>query len=151
MSCQNYRVIEMQNDAIGAVSVGSLLPLGRVTRRISKSAGSGVPFEVSSSAADTVQLTAKGYYKVIYLASLTVGGAGAVTVTMLVNGEEVFSVTENAAGAGAVIIPLIKEIRVFANCGSCPTNCPAEVQFRLSGTAATAGTSNLIIDSCVNG
>ena len=151
MSCSNYRIIEMQNDAIGAVAVNGLLPLGNVTRRISTTTGSGVPFEVSSSGADTIQLTSKGYYKAIYNASLTVGGAGAVTVSMLVNGVTVYSVTENAAGAGTVNLTLIKEIRVFGNCANMPTNCPARVQFQLSGTAVTGGTSNVIIDSCVNG
>ena len=151
MSCTNYKIIEMQNDAIGAVSINGFMPLGSITRRISTSTGNGVPFDVTSSGADTILLTTKGYYKAIYNASLTVGAAGPVTVTMLANGNPVYSVTENASGAGSVNLTLIKEIRVYANCPSMPTNCPTRVQFQLSGSAITGGTSNIIIDSCVNG
>ena len=151
MSCQNYRVIELQNDNIGAVAVNGFLPLGRVTRRISTTTGSGVPFEITTSGADTVQLTSKGYYKVLYSASLTVGAAGTVQVALLANGVELYNVTESAAGAGAVNLTLAKEVRVFANCAACSTNCPVDIQLQLKGSAITGGTSNIIVDSCVNG
>ena len=151
MSCQNYKIIELQNNNIGAVAVNGFMPLGQVTRRISTSTGSGVPFEVTSSGSDTVQLTSKGYYKVMYSASLTVSAAGTVQVALLANGVEVYNVTESASGAGAVNLTLIKDIRVFANCAACSTNCPVNLQLQLKGSAITGGTSNIIVDSCVNG
>lgn len=151
MSCRNYKVLEMHNDAIGAVSVGSFMPLGRVTRRISESAGSGVPFEIMTSGADTIQLTSKGYYKVLYVASVAVGAAGTVTLTLLENGIAVASSSASIGAAGTLNITLPKEVRVFANCPSQPTNCPVNLQVQLSGSAITGGSSNMLIDSCVNG
>lgn len=150
MACQNYKVIELQNKNIGAVAAGSLLPLGNVTRRISDRTGSGVPFDITTSGADTVQLTRKGFYKVMYSATLTVGSAGLVTLTLLANDAEIYSVSETAS-AGSVNLTLPKLIRVFDNCAANSTNCPVNLQIRLSGSAITGGTSNLIVDSCVNG
>lgn len=151
MSCQNYRIIEMQNTGIGAVPNNQLIPLGRVTRRISTSPGNGVPFQVASSKADTIQLTTKGYYKVLYNATLTVGGAGDITLVLLANGTPVYSITHHATAAGNYNLTLPKEVRVFANCDSCPTNCPMDIQILNAGQAITGGTSNIIVDSCVNG
>lgn len=151
MSCQNYRVIELQNDNIGAVAVNGFMPLGRVTRRISTNTGSGVPFEISTSGADTVQLTNKGYYNVLYSASLAVSAAGTVQVALIANGVELYNVTESAAGAGAVNLTLSKVVRVFANCAANSTNCPVDLQIQLKGSAITGGTSTLRVDSCVNG
>lgn len=151
MACQNYRVIEMQNNNIGAVAINGLMPFGNVTRRISTTTGAGVPFEVITSGADTIQLTTKGFYKVIYSASLTVSAASTVQLALLANGVELYNVTATAGGAGAVNLTLPKEVRVLANCSSCPTNCPVNLQIRLTGSAITGGTSNIIVDSCVNG
>lgn len=151
MSCQNYRVIELQNNNIGAVAINGFMPLGQVTRRISTTTGSGVPFDITTSGADTVQLTSKGYYKVIYSASLTVSAAATVQLCLLVNGVEVYNVTGTSGGAGAINLTLPKEVRVFANCAACSTNCPVSLQIQLKGSAITGGTSNLIVDSCVNG
>ena len=151
MSCQNYRVIELQNNNIGAVAINDFMPLGRVTRRISTTTGSGVPFEISTSGADTVQITNKGYYNVLYSASLTVEAAGTVQVALIANGVELYNVTESAAGAGAVNLTLSKVVRVFANCAANSTNCPVGLQIQLKGSAITGGTSTLRVDSCVNG
>lgn len=151
MSCQNYRVIELQNNNIGAVAINGFMPLGHVTRRISTTTGSGVPFDITTSGADTVQLTSKGYYKVIYSASLAVSAAATVQLCLLVNGTEVYNVTGTSGGAGSINLTLPKEVRVFANCAACSTNCPVNLQIQLKGSAITGGTSNLIVDSCVNG
>lgn len=151
MSCSNYRVIEMTNNNIGAVAVNGLMPLGIVTRRISTKTGSGVPFEVTTSGADTLALTDKGYYDSLYSASLIVGGAGTLTLTLLENGTAIASASATAAGAGTVNITMPKVVRVFANCPSVPNNCPALLQVQLSGLAVTGGNSVLRVDSCVNG
>lgn len=151
MSCSNYRIIELQNDNIGAVADGSLMPFGRITRRISTTTGSGIPFEISTSGADTIQLTSKGYYKVMYSASVTPAAAGTITFTLLANGEPLYSVSDEVTTAREVNLTLIKSVRVFANCASCSTNCPMQIQIRISGVALASGTSNIIVDSCVNG
>lgn len=151
MSCKNYRLIEMQNDSLGAVAVNGLMPLGRVTRRIATCTGSGVPFQVTNSGADTVQLTSKGFYNVLYSASVNVGAAGNVTLSLLVNGQNVHSVTATAAGAGSVNLTLSKCVKVCDNCASMSQNCPLDIQVQLSGTAITGGSANIRIDSCVNG
>lgn len=151
MSCSNYRCIELTNNNIGAVAINGYMPLGNITRRISTKTGSGVPFEVTTSGADTLLLTDKGYYDFLYSASLVVGGAGTLTVTLLENGTAIASATETAAGAGAINITLPKMVRVFANCPSVPNNCPALLQVQLSGLAVTGGNSVLRVDSCVNG
>lgn len=151
MSCTNYRVIEMQNTGIGQVANNAFMPFGRVTRRISTSSGNGVPFQVTNSKADTIQLTNKGYYKVLYNATITVGGAGDITLVLLANGTPVYSITHHATAAGNYNLTLPKEVKVFANCASCTTNCPMDIQILNAGQAITGGTSNIIIDSCVNG
>lgn len=151
MSCSNYRIIEMQNTGMGAVASGALMPFGKVTRRISTCSGNGVPFQVATSKADTIQLTSKGYYKVLYNATLTVGGAGDITLVLLANGTPVYSITHHATAAGNYNLTLPKEVKVFANCQACSTNCPMDIQIQNAGQAITGGTSNIIVDSCVNG
>ena len=151
MSCANYRLIEMQNTAVGAVASGAFMPFGKVTRRVSNSAGCGVPFQVAYSGADIIQITQKGYYKVEYNASVTVGGAGDITFVLMANGTPIYSITHHVTAAGTYNLNFPKEVRVFANCPSCATNCPMDIQVQLAGLAITGGTSNIIIDSCVNG
>lgn len=151
MSCKNYRLIEMQNDNIGAVSVNGLMPLGRVTRRIATCTGSGVPFQVTNSGADTVQLTSKGFYNVLYNATVAIGAAGSATLSLLVNGQSVYSVTETATAAGSINLTLAKCVKVCDNCASMSQNCPLDIQIQLTGAAITGGSATLRIDSCVNG
>lgn len=152
MSCKNYRMIELQNGAIGAVAIGELMPFGNITRKISDNNCCGAsPFETTTSGTNTIVLTSKGYYKVIYSASVAVAAAGEVTMTLLANGTPLAEVTTTASGAGTFNLTLVKMVRVFANCQSAPTNCPLNMQVRLSGSAITGGTSDIIVDSCVNG
>lgn len=151
MSCQNYRCIEMQNTGIGPVVNNAYMPLGKITRRISKSPGNGVPFQVATSDADIIQLTEKGYYTVQYNATLTVGGAGDITLVLLANGTPVYSITHHATAAGNYNLDFSKMVRVFANCQSCATNCPMDIQILNAGVSINGGTSNIIVDSCVNG
>lgn len=151
MSCTNYRIIEMQNTGMGAVASGALMPLGSITRRIATTTGSGVPFQVTHSGSDTIQITSKGYYKVEYNATLTAGGAGDITLVLLANGTPVYSITHHVTAAGNYNLHFAKEVRVFANCPACSTNCPMDIQVQNAGIAVTGGTSNIIVDSCVNG
>lgn len=151
MSCQNYRCIEMQNTGMGPVANNGFMPFGRITRKISTCSGNGVPFQVATSSADTIQLTAKGYYTVKYNATLTVGGAGDIILVLLANGTPVYSITHHVTAAGNYNMNFSKMVRVFANCEACSTNCPLDIQIQNAGVALNGGTSDIIVDSCVNG
>ena len=151
MSCTNYKLIEMQSTGIGAVASGALMPLGTITRRIATTTGSGVPFNVMHSGSDTIQITNKGYYKVQYNATLTVAGAGDITLVLLANGVPTYSITNHVTAAGNYNVHFAKVVRVFANCQACSTNCPMDIQIQNAGIAVTGGTSDIIVDSCVNG
>lgn len=151
MSCTNYKIIEMQNTGMGPVLNNGFIPFGKVTRRIATYSGSGVPFQVTTSGADTIQLTSKGYYNVLFNATVTVGGAGDITLVLLANGTPVYSITHHATAAGNYNLTIPKTVKVFANCASCSTNCPMDIQIQNAGQALTGGTCIIKIDSCVNG
>lgn len=144
-----YKVIQLTNQAVGAVEPGALLPLGNITRRYGCRASNGcAPFEVSTSGSNTVTLNEDGYYHIDYVGSLTVGAAGAVLVDLLVNGVEVFSVAETATAADDIVnLKLSYVVRVLPSCCAL-ANSPAIVQLRLDteSVAVTAGTSNIIIE-----
>lgn len=141
-----YQMIQATNKNIGAVAAGALLPLGVITRKISDGCNCGQTFQLQTTGADTVAIGEKGYYRIVYSASLEAGAAGAVGVTLLVGGVEAYSVQATAAENGYVNLTLPYVVRAFANCGSLPTNLPLNVQLRLDTTAVTAGTGNLIVE-----
>ena len=101
---------------------------------------------MQTTGADTVVIGEKGYYRIVYSASLEAGAAGVVGLTLLVGGTEVYSVQATAAENGYVNLILPYVVRAFANCGSLPTNLPLNIQIRLDTTAATAGTGNLVVE-----
>ena len=136
-------MIQATNKNIGAVAAGALLPLGVITRKISDGCTCGQTFQLQTTGADTVVIGEKGYYRIVYSASLE---AGAVGLTLLVGGAEVYSVQATAVADGYVNLTLPYVVRAFANCGSLPTNLPLNIQVRLDTTAATAGTGNLIVE-----
>lgn len=143
-----YKVIQLTNSNIGAITAGSFLPLGSVTRRINASCDCDSIYTVSSSTNDSVIISEPGYYKVTYSASLTAGAEGVVSVSLLTNSTSVYTVSENALAADDIVdLTLVYIIRVCPNCCSTPTNCPVTVQIAL-GDVATSGTStaNLIIE-----
>ena len=141
----NYRTIQLTNKNIGAVSVDALLPLGTITRKVCSGNCGTRTFEVTTSGADTIILNEKGYYDVVYNASLVAGAEGIVGVELLVNGTSVYTSSASAASGETVNINVPYTIRVFDNCQAMPTNNPVSIQLKLVTTAISSGTSNLSV------
>lgn len=142
----NYRMIQLTNDNIGAVAANSNIPLGRITRKISsRECGNGT-FEVTTTGADTVILNEKGYYDVVYNATLEAGAAGLVTLNLVSNGTVIYTVSASADSGASVNVTIPFTIRVFGNCNSCPTNLPMYLQISSTGVAITDGSANLQIE-----
>lgn len=142
-----YRVLQMTNQSIGAVTLDEFMPLGTITRRIQENCCGGSTFNITTSNADTVYLNEVGNYDITYSASLVADAAGIVSVALVVNGVEVYEVLSTAAEVGDVVnVTLPYQVRVCPNCASSPNNCPATVQVRLTGAAISSARSNLLIE-----
>ena len=142
-----YKQIQLTNTQVGDVSVDSFLPLGNVTRRINSPSNCCNTFIVTSSNVDTVTVTTPGFYKITYSLTATTADAGTVTVGLLTNGTNVYSVSSVTTAADSPVnITLPYTIRVCPNCSSVPTNIPVNIQLQLSGTAITGTSSNLIVE-----
>lgn len=146
-----YKLIQLTNNNIGAIAANTLLPLGNVTRRLNSPDGCCTTFQVTSSTSDTVNLMEPGYYKITYSATLTAGAAGVMSISLLNNGNTVYTVSEDATAAEDIVnLTLPYVIRVCPNCCSSPTNCPVSIQFELgdvaTGITPNASTANLIIE-----
>ena len=141
-----YKQIQLTNTDIGAVAINAYMPLGRVTRRINAPYNYCNTFVVASSTADTVVINDPGFYKVTYSLTATVAAAGTVTSALVINGSEVYSVSQAVADTGPVNITLPYTIRVSPNCDSAPGNVPVSVQIQNTGIALTGESGNLIIE-----
>lgn len=143
-----YKVIQLTNQAVGAVAAGSLLPLGTITRRYGCK-GTNVPtFEVSTSGADTITITEEGYYRITYNASLTGAAAGDLIVNLLTNGVKVVSSMQTSTANGVNNISLSYIVRVLPNCFAVANNSPVTIQLQLDAesVALVGGMSNIIIE-----
>lgn len=140
------RILQLTNNAIGAVAVDTLMPLGAVTRkRCCGNAGQNT-FAVSTTGSNTITLNDSGYYEIIYSASLLATAAGNVVLNLLVNGETVLTKTETASAAGFVDITIPYVVRVLP---SCPINSSAltiQVENDADSVAITTGVSNIIVE-----
>lgn len=142
-----YRVLQLTNEAVGAVAVNGYAPLGRVTRRIQESCGSGTTFNVTTSQADIVYLNEVGNYDITYSASLIAGAIGEVSVSLIVNGTQVYEVGATATAIDDVVnVTLPYQVRVCPNCAGAPNNCPVAIQIQVTGVAVTGGQSNLLVE-----
>ena len=146
-----YKLIQLTNTNIGALTANTLIPLGLVTRRYNAPVDNCSTFEVASSAADTVYITEPGYYKVTYSFVATAGDAGTVGVSLIVNQNSITTVSEEATAAEDIVnLTLVYVIRVCPNCCATPNNCPVAVQFKLGATATgitpNPSTANLIVE-----
>lgn len=146
-----YKLIQLTNTNVGAIDAGAFIPLGTTTRRINAPVDPCSVFQVTSSTSDTVYINEPGYYKVTYSASMTAGAAGNMAVTLVTNGDAVYTVTEEATAAEDIVdITLVYVIRVCPNCCSTPTNCPVALQLKLgdvaTGITPNPSTGNLIIE-----
>lgn len=146
-----YKLIQLTNNNIGEISADGLLPLGMVTRRVNSPAACCGTFQVASSTADTLYINEPGYYKITYSATLTAGAAGLMSVSLLANQQNIYTVSEDATAAEDIInLTLPYVVRVCPNCCGSPYNCPVAIQFKLgdvaTGITPSASTANLIIE-----
>lgn len=142
-----YRLLQLTNDAVGAVAANAYLPFGVISRRISCPKSCGTTFNVGDTGSNVIYLNEAGYYKITYNASLLPGAASPVTISLIVNGTSVYTGTaETSATGDSVNITIPFVIRACPNCASTPTNLPVSIQLQLGSTAITGGSSNLIIE-----
>ena len=142
----NYKLIQLTNTVVGAVEVDSFMPFGAITRKIQTSDDCCNTFDVTTSGSNLIYLNEPGYYNITYSASVVAGDAGIVTLSLVANGNTIYSVASTAASGDTVNLTLPYTARVYKNCPSAPTNCPLSIQITLSGVAITGGTSNLLIE-----
>jgi hypothetical protein len=137
----------MTNTNIGAVAVNGLLPFGIITRRITRTVcEDGPTFTISTTGTNTISVNECGNYDVTYSTSAVASAAGIVTFNLLINGENVYAVSETVALGDTVNLTLPYQIRVLPNSNSVPNNNPVNIQVELTGVAITGGTSNIIIE-----
>lgn len=142
-----YRVLQLTNQAIGAVAVDGYMPFGKITRRIQETCGGGATFNVTTSQADTVYLNEVGNYNITFSGSLIAGAIGEVSVALIANGTQLYEVGGTATAVGDVVnLTLPYQLRVCPNCSGAPNNCPVAIQVQLTGVAITGGQSNLLIE-----
>lgn len=130
----------------GAVAVGELLPLGTVTRKFVAGQCSQPTFVAGTTGNNTVTITDAGEYKITYTGTPIAGGAGDVTLNLLLNGATVLTTSQAAAAAGPLNIAFTFIVRVFGNNASNTFNAPATIQILSTGIALTGGTGNLIVE-----
>lgn len=143
-----YKVIQLTNNAVGAVAAGSLIPLGAITRRYGCKGTNYPTFEVSTSGADTITITEEGYYRITYNGSLTGAAAGDLIVNLLSNNVEVISAMQTSTANGVNNISLSYIVRVLPNCSAVANNTPVTLQLQLDADSVelAGGISNIIIE-----
>lgn len=143
----NYKVLQLTNNNIGAVAIETLLPLGIITRKICYGNADCRTFELSTTNSNTVTLNTPGNYRITFNGSLVASAAGEVSISLIANGVSVYTTSVTAGAADDIVnLTLPYEVRVCPNCSGNPNNCPMTIQFELTGTAITGGTSNILIE-----
>lgn len=138
-----FKMLQITNNNIGTIVENSFLPLGTITRRVDCSNNMSA-FTVSSSGTDTITINEAGYYEIEYSISEIATTAGISTVTLVVNGADVYTVGVTATAGGTVNLTLPYTVRVFNRCDNIATNNPMTIQFRTDTEIASA-TSNVIV------
>ena len=142
-----YKQIQVTNPDIGDIAVNGYIPLGRVTRRINAPYNCCNTFTLTSSTSDTVNINDVGFYKITYSLTGMAAAAGDVTVALVTNGSNIYSVSQYVAdAAGSVNLTIVYTIRVCPNCSATPENVPVAVQIQNTGIALTGVSSNMIIE-----
>lgn len=144
MSC--YRVIQLTNTNIGAVTVNNLLPLGLITRRIFDKSGCCPTFTTNTTSTNVLTINECGNYNISYSLSGIASAAGIVTATILVNNTATYTVSTTVVAGATFNLTLPYQIRVLPNCASNPTNNPVNISIQLGGVGITGGTSNLLVE-----
>jgi hypothetical protein len=142
-----YKLIQLTNTTIGDVAINSFMPYGKVTRRINAPFNSCSTFTVTSGTSDTITLNDPGFYKITYSLTASAAAAGDVSITLVTNGTNVYTVTQNLVDeTGNVNLTLPYTIRVCPNCSASPDNIPVSIQIQNTGIALTGESSNMIIE-----
>lgn len=136
----NYRLLQLVNTAIGAVAVGSAIPLGVQNRSVETVPNCQNTFTVTTTANNVVYIKEAGLYKITYTAYLTVGGAGDIIVNLQVNGVTVQTATVTVAAAGTYLVVFTYITSTYV---TLPVNAPLAVNVQLGPTsiAVTGGSS----------
>lgn len=141
--CQNWRLIELTNGNIGAVPVGSLLPIGAITRKVAQEPRCTPTFEVGTTQNNVITVSEYGIYNVEYTGTLVAGAAGVLTLSLLADGVAIATRSATVTADGSFIFALSKEIRVLKNC--CNNVIPITLALQISGVAITGGNGTLIL------
>jgi hypothetical protein len=146
-----YKLIQLTNTNIGALTANTYIPLGLVTRRLNAPCNSCNTFQLVNSSSDTLYINEPGYYKITYSATFTAGAEGLLSINLLINQSSVYSVSEDATAAEDIVnLTLVYTIRVCPNSCCNPGNCPVSVQLQLGDTATgitpSVSTANLIVE-----
>lgn len=140
-----FKMIQITNNAIGAVAANANIPLGTITRRIDCNK-CNTTFSVASSTSDTVVLNEAGYYKVTYSITAIATDTGLSSISLIANGASVYTVGETVSAAGdAINLTLPFYVRVFDQNNNIATNNPLSLQVR-SSSALTSATANMIVE-----
>ena len=143
----NYRMIQLTNKNIQAVAANTLMPLGSITRRVCPRTNCCQTFEVTTSGADTVNITEQGYYRVTYNVSAISAAAGLVSFSLNVGGTSVYVGSATSAAVGDTVnVTISFMVRAFGNCASLPVNLPLAIQVENTGAALTSAVSNIVIE-----
>lgn len=139
-----YKMVQLTNKNIGEVAINALIPFGTITRRVDCQ-NNIAAFTTTSSNTDTVTINEAGYYKVDYSISAVVPVAGITTITLVVNGVDVYTVGATATAGGTLNLTLPYIVRVFKRCDSIATNNPMTIQVK-SSVALTSAVANIIVE-----
>ena len=140
-----YRLLQLVNTAIGAVAVGSAIPLGVQNQSVETVPNCQNTFVVTTTANNVVYVKEAGLYKVAYTAYLTVGGAGDIIVNLQVNGVTVQTATVTVAAAGTYLVTFTYVTSTYK---AVPNNAPLAVNVQLGSTsvAVTGGSSVMQVE-----
>lgn len=146
---QSYRMLQMTNTNIGAVGTSVPIPLGNITREISRASDSTIPtFETSIDGNNnTVVLREPGFYKINYTGYHAASNNTTVGTRLLVNGVSALFAVQTSPTAGAqmpVVINFV--IRAIGSNQNVASNLPMKIQIVNTSTPLTGGTGNLIIE-----
>lgn len=142
--CQNWRLIELTNGNIGAVSDGALLPIGAITRKVAREPRCTPTFEVGTTLNNVVTVSECGIYNVSYTGTLIAGAAGTLALSLLADGVVVATRSATVASGDSAIFALSKEIRVPTSC--CNGTTPVTLALQISGVAITGGNGTMIVN-----
>lgn len=142
-----YRLLQMQNDNIGAVAVGAYVPFGVVNRLIERDCARST-FETTTSGANLAVINEPGFYEITYSGSIVAAAVGTLTLNLQINGVTVYTYTVTVAAAGTIPVSFKFITRAFCNYPGLPTNTPLNVQVQnaTGSVAITGGTSLLQVE-----